>query len=243
VEPGTSRAVEIGNVQPRRPKALPEIAEAILVALSREPLSANIVLGGGVALKHYVDYRDTQDINAWWRLFPDPVTLTTVHTLLAEIARDHGCRIEHRHFGGTDSLEFKREGRNSKVFSFQISIRDVPLDEPLVSAWAPLLIETTRDNIGSKMNALVNRGSPRDFLDIYHVVNDGLSTSAECWTLWHRKNAGAEITDAQGQIRSHLNRLEQRRPLDTITNVTERDAAASLRQWYKTTFLVDGRSE
>ncbi|MBC8141114.1 MAG: hypothetical protein H7Y38_06705 [Armatimonadetes bacterium] len=134
-------------------------------------------------------------------------------------------------------MEFKPEGSNKKVFSFQISVRDVPLEEPLISAWPPLLIETFRDNIGSKMNALVNRGAPRDFLDIYRVVNDGLITAAGCWNLWQEKNEGGDAGEAQGKVRTHLNRLEQRRPLESITSVAERESAAILRNWYKETFL------
>ena len=53
-------------MNPQRPTTLPLLAEAILAALSDEPLAGEIVLGGGVALKHYDDFRPTQDIDAWW---------------------------------------------------------------------------------------------------------------------------------------------------------------------------------
>jgi len=34
------------------------------------------------------------------------------------------------------------------------------------------------------MVALVERGAPRDFLDIYTVCQAGLVTLEECWELW-----------------------------------------------------------
>ena len=231
------------DLTPKRPKTLPELTEVTLQALSHEPLAANIILGGGVALKHYDDYRATQDIDAWWKEFRDTATFESVRARLEAVAAERGYTIAHRQFGTTDSLEFMPEGANKKVFSFQISVRDFPLDETLVSVWPPLRIETFRDNIGSKMNALVNRGAPRDLLDIYRVVNDGLITGEECWNLWRQKNEGGDVTDAQGKVRTHLNRLEQRRPLESIPDAQERASAESLRRWYKAIFLVLSEGE
>ena len=163
---------------PQRPRVLPELTEATLAALGTDPLSANIILGGGVALKHYDDFRETQDIDAWWRQSHDPATLESVRSHIERVARERGYNVQHRQFGATDSLELTSAENNRKIFSFQISLRDTTLEDPLVSAWPPLLIETLRDNIGSKMNALVNRGAPRDLLDIFRVVQDRLVTTA-----------------------------------------------------------------
>ncbi len=221
---------------PKRPETLPELAQATLESLSREPLSANVVLGGGIALKHYDDFRQTQDVDAWWRDFRDPATFASVAVALARVAAARGLRLEHRQFGTTDSWEFTPVGSSRKTFSFQIAVRDVPLDEPLVSPWPPLLIETLRDNIGSKMNALVNRGAPRDFVDVYRVVNDGLIPAGACWALWREKNAAGNVEDARGKVLTHLTRLEQRRPLETIAAPEEQENARTLRRWYKETF-------
>jgi hypothetical protein len=224
-------------MQPKRPATLPELAEATLDALSREPLSANVVLGGGIALKHYDDFRQTQDVDAWWRDAPDSATRATIGAVLTRVAAAQGLRLEHRQFGTTDSWEFTPVGSSRKIFSFQIAVRDVPLDEPLVSPWPPLLIETLRDNIGSKMNALVNRGAPRDFVDVYRVVNDGLISPDACWALWREKNEAGNVKDAQSKVLTHLTRLEQRRPLETIAAPEEQENARALRRWYKETFL------
>jgi hypothetical protein len=176
-------------------------------------------------------------IDAWWREGRDNNTFESIQTVVEEVASEKGYEIAHRQFGVTDSFEFKQPGSNKKVFSFQISVRDMPLDEPLISEWPPLRIETFRDNIGSKMNALVNRGAPRDLMDIYRVVNDGLLTTDECWMYWQEKNPGGDREEARGKALTHLTRLEQRRPLETITVAEERESAARIRQWYKEVFL------
>ena len=222
---------------PKRPATLPELAEATLDALSREPLSANLILGGGIALKHYDDFRQTRVVNAWWRGARDPATLERIGAVLARVAAARGLWAQHRQFGATDSWDFLPGQDSRKVFSFQIAVRDAPLDAPLVSPWPPLRIETLRDNVGSKMNALVNRGAPRDFVDIYRVVSDGLITSGACWALWREKNENGNAEEARGKVLTHLSRLEQRRPLETIDDLGERENAQTLRRWYKETFL------
>ena len=223
--------------QPERPTTLTPLAEATLTELSQEPLAVNIVLGGGIALKHYDDFRGTQDIDAWWRDARDPETLTRIGETLGKVAQTYAFALEQRQFGATDSFELKgRSGK--KEFSFQIAVRDVALAEPLVSSWPPLWIETLQDNIGSKMNALTNRGAPRDFLDIYRVVQDRLLSVETCWQLWQAKNPGASPTQARGQTLSHLRRLQSRRPLTAIADETERQNADALRQWYQGVFLA-----
>ncbi len=44
------------------------------------------------------------------------------------------------------------------------------LEDSIESAWAPIKIKTLRDNVGAKMNALVGRGAPRDFIDIAAAI-------------------------------------------------------------------------
>jgi hypothetical protein len=114
------------------------------------------------------------------------------------------------------------------------------LEQPLISAWPPLLIETLRDNVGSKMNALVARGAPRDFVDVYRVVADGLISQEACWNLWKEKNPTVSLMAAKGQALSHLTRLETRRPLEQIADTTEREGAAQLRRWFHVSFLKRG---
>lgn len=239
MDPKTVRN-DLSDMQlPKRPETLPEIAEATLEALSKEPLSENVILGGGIALKHYDDFRATQDIDAWWKGAREDDAFARFRALLDAVASARGLTLEHRRFGTTDSLEFKDRSAAQKVFSFQISVRDVALEDPVPSAWPPILVETLVDNVGSKMNALVNRGAPRDFVDIFRIVNDGLISSEDCWRLWQRKNEGASAEEARAKVLTHLTRLEVRRPLGTIGVPSERESAAALRQWYREGFLVE----
>lgn len=225
---------------PQRPSTLPALAEELLTEISKYESSANIVLGGGVALKHYDDFRETQDVDAWWKTYRDLQALDDLGAAVSLVAKRNAFRDNARRFGATDSLEIV--GPDDKmIFSFQIAVRDLTLDEPLPSAWPPIQIESLRDNVASKMNALVRRGAPRDFVDIYRLVNDGLITGDECWSLWSRKNEGANAERAAQQMITHLDRLEQLRPLDAVA-VDEKKGASALRAWFRRVFFEDARA-
>src|SRR5438309_1969607 len=127
------------GVRPSRPTTLTPLIEAVLESLGREPLSANLILGGGVALKHYDDFRPTNEIHAWWAAGSSSPTLERLGVVLERVANAHGDELEHRKFGATDSFEFRKGGK--KKFSFQIAVRDVSLEPPLQSPWPPLLLE------------------------------------------------------------------------------------------------------
>ncbi|NIV31086.1 MAG: hypothetical protein GWN58_16810, partial [Anaerolineae bacterium] len=51
---------------PRRPRHIPYYAEACLEALAANGLGKSISLGGALGLLHYLDYRPTHDVDAWW---------------------------------------------------------------------------------------------------------------------------------------------------------------------------------
>jgi len=87
------------------------------------------------------------------------------------------------------------------------------------------------------MNALVNRGAPRDFLDIKHVCDEGLVTKELCWELWTRKNPDGVIESAKQNLLLHLKHLEARRPLEQISDLREKESAHAVREWYRTNFL------
>ena len=154
---------------------------------------------------------------------------------MQEIAAERGAVYKERRFGETMSFEIGQpDGRR---MSFQIAVRDVALDAPQASPWAPILIETLRDNLGSKMNALVSRSAPRDFLDIQKAVDSGLMSQEECWRLWALKNPGQSVADAKAKTLLNLENLEQRRPLDKIDDPTERANAKAVREWFRREFL------
>jgi len=218
-----------------RPRSLDPLAERVLALLSGRPEAGGIILGGYLALQHYVDYRVSHDIDAWWADRADPAVERIIRLVMRQVAAEAGMALEERRFGETLSFELVHEGQQR--FSFQIAVRSVALEEAQPSAWPPLRLETLADNVGAKMNALVNRGAPRDFLDIHAVVTADLLTPARCWELWQAKNPGAAIEAARQNLLLHLAGLDARRPVESIADPAARERARTVRQWFKDVFL------
>lgn len=210
------------------------LAESILAELSRHAGSEQVVLGGYFALRQHVDYRTTHDIDAWWKTRADPLAETAIRAAMRKVASDQGLILNERRFGETVSFELRQH--KSKVFSFQISVRSIALELPQASSWPPILIETLADNVASKMNALVDRGSPRDFTDIHQVVKAGLQDVPTCWNLWERKNPGEPSLAARQKVLLHLTALELRRPESSIADALEKERASLVRRWFREEF-------
>jgi len=228
------------SILPTKPRHLDPLAVELLEGIATCPSASSIVLGGYFALKHYHDYRVSHDVDAWWSESANEQqreeTRRAVHAVLTESAARRGLSLCVRRFGDTEAWELR--GGGSTVFSFQISARTLQLEPPLPSPWLPLQIETLADNLGAKMNALAQRGAPRDFLDIYELVRAGLVTAADCWGLWQRKNPDLTLLAARAEVRRHLEALEKRRPLTGILDAGERDRAAQVRAWFRDFFLA-----
>ena len=54
--------------------------------------------------------------------------------------------------------------------------------------------------------------------------------------LWTAKDPGIELDDALVRVRTHLERIEARMPLDRLP-VERRAVAAELRAWYRDVFM------
>ncbi|MGH7566230.1 MAG: hypothetical protein ACREK2_05320 [Gemmatimonadota bacterium] len=220
---------------PIRPDHLDPLALEFLDLLRNTPAAGEIVLGGYFALRHYMDYRATHDLDAWWRTGRVEEALQAVRRVAAAVAERHGMVLGERQWGETVSFDLAREEKT--VFSFQIAVRSIELDPATVSSWPPVLIESLHDNIGAKMNALVERGAARDFLDIKEAVTRGLVSASTCWQLWSRKNPGRDPRAAMAHVLKHLEALEQRRPLAEIRDTVARDSARRARAWIRRTLL------
>ena len=218
-----------------KPRHLDPLADRVLSLLSAYPEANQIILGGYFALQHYVDYRTTHDIDAWWTDRADPSTEAAIGRAMQQVAVEQGMELRTRRFGETVSFELATVGARRR-FSFQIALRSVAVEEAQPSAWPPIRIETLADNIGAKMTALVNRGAPRDFLDIKTVVDAGLADRTRCWDLWQAKNPGASLDAAKQNLLLHLAGLDARRPLDTIPEPEARARAHEVRRWFKDEF-------
>jgi hypothetical protein len=98
-------------------------------------------------------------------------------------------------------------------------------------------MDAARDDVASKMNALVNRGLSRDFLDIHRVCLARLATPELCWELWQTKNPDGKLAAAKQNVLLHLKRIETRRPLQRIPDAQASAQAEDLRAWFRNTFL------
>ena len=104
-------------------------------------------------------------------------------------------------------------------------------------------MDTFDDLVASKMTALVERGAPRDFRDIYTLCERGLCDVDRCWFLWQERQIKsgeeADMRRALLAIRTHLARIEQTRPVAGISDAGQRSVAERLRTWFIKEFLHD----
>jgi hypothetical protein len=232
------------NIQPHQPSHLSPYARACLDALVEANLAERISLGGALGLFHYLDYRPTHDVDAWWS---EPLTegqkqevTQTLETTLAAFGS-----VNTRSWGDVVSVELSQGGK--KVFSFQIAARSTRLEQPISAGWIEVPLDSLSDLVASKMVALVERGAPRDFLDIFSLCQAGMLTIDECWLLWRRRQtqAGSDVDLGRARlaIETHLERITLHRPLEQIADLGQRQQASQLRNWYLNDFLQVKKDE
>ena len=214
------------NIQPRQPSHLSLYARACLDALVKTGLADCISLGGDLGLFHYLDYRLTRDVDAWWSdSVKEGQRLAVVQTLEKTLSAFGSVRV--RSWGDVDSVELQQEGRT--VISFQVARRSAHLEEPISAGWIDVPLDSLADLVASKMVALVERGAPRDFLDIYTLCQAGLLSVARSWALWRRRQtlagSDADISRAFLAIETHLERIALHRPLEKIEDMQQREQA------------------
>ncbi|MBI3760454.1 MAG: nucleotidyl transferase AbiEii/AbiGii toxin family protein, partial [Chloroflexi bacterium] len=147
-----------------------------------------------------------------------------------------------RSWGDVVSVELSQHGKT--VFSFQIARRSAGLQPPESGPWpGGIHVDSFADLVASKMVALVERGAPRDFRDIYMLCQSGHFDVEGCWDLWTKRQQLADEDSDRKRgmvaIRTHLARLEQARPLEQIDDAGQRTAAEQFRTWFITEFLKD----
>lgn len=218
---------------PKKPAHPDPFAVAFLERLQDRPEAEQFVLGGYFALKHYLDYRDTADVDAWWRTRFDPRALDAAREAFAAAAAQFGYSVRERSWGETVSLDAVAGAEN--VFSFQVATRSIEIEAPIASPWGSIPIETLDENIAAKMSALVSRGAPRDFVDVKAVVDAGLVPLGRCWELWLVKNPGRSLDDARLAVQNRLAGIVARTPLERLPP-ERRNEAAALRVWFRDVF-------
>lgn len=224
--------------QPHRPAHLSEHAVACLQALAAAGLGEAISLGGALGLLHYLDYRPTHDVDAWWDAAATAEARQRVIQVIEATLRTFGP-VKTRAWGDVVSVELLEESR--VIFSFQIARRPAQLEPSEPAPWVPVLLDSFPDLVASKLVALVERGAPRDFRDVYALCQAGLTTPHECWELWRRRQrlAGSDTDAGRARlaVETHLTRIAQHRPLERIADPHQRAEAARVRAWFAQEFL------
>ena len=230
----------ISSMQAHRPKHLPKYAEICLDKLAETGLGAKISLGGAFGLMHYHEYRPTHDVDAWWQAKVSAEERRQVADVLQDALTPFG-EVRTRSWGDVLSVELYPD--DELAFSFQIAERSAHLNPPAPSPWRGIFLDSFDDLVAAKMVALVERGAPRDFVDIYTLCREGLVSPGRCWELWSRRQELAKddmnSDRARLAVQTHLARIEQHRPLEGITDPSDRENAERLRGWFREDFFVD----
>jgi hypothetical protein len=221
-----------------RPTNMPNYAEICLRALAAQGLGTAISIGGALGLLHYLDYRPTRDVHAWWTPETTPQERQRVVQVIEETLKPFG-QVRKRTWGDVVSIELFQEGK--AVFSFQIAALSAQLEPSVPAPWVDVLLDSFSDLIANKMVALVERGAPRDFRDIYTLCQSGLTTPKECWELWRRRQqlSGGDLDSFRARlaVETHLARIAQHRPLEEISDPQKRAEAEEVRRWFAQEFL------
>jgi len=229
---------ESGLRQPQKPKNLSDYAVVCLQALSQAGLGDRLALGGAFGLLHYLDYRSTHDVDGWWNAESGTDERGQVVELLETTLSAYGA-VRTRRWGEVVSVELREA--NHTIFSFQIAERSALLEEPVVVDWTSTPIDSLPDLIASKMNALVERGAPRDFRDIHAICQAELVTAERCWEFWRQRqqlmDGNPDMVRAQLAVATHLKRIEQHRPIEQIDDIEARESAQQTRLWYREVLL------
>ena len=236
---GVSRGGYTRHVQPQIPANASPYARRCLEAIAAAGLGSSISIGGAFGLSHYLEYRTTHDVDAWWTDVATPDIRGKLVGVVEEALRTAGS-VRTRSWGEVTSIDLARDGRT--VFSFQVAARSGLLNAPRTGPWpGGVLLDSLEDLVASKMVALVERGIPRDFRDIHALCQAGLADPSGCWRLWEaRLLASGERVDpsrARLAIRSHLARIEAARPLEAIAEADQRAQAGQVRAWLKRELL------
>ena len=224
--------------KPEKPRRLSEYAVLCLEALSQSGLSNRLSLGGAVGLMHYFEYRTTHDVDAWWIDSTSQLERREIVSLLNETLAPFG-EVRTRQWADVISIELWQKGK--AVFSFQIAERSALLEAPHSSPWPGVLLDGLPDLVASKMTALVERGAPRDFVDIYQLCQEKIVTPERCWELWQARQQAAMGEADRGRallaLQLHLERIEAYRPLGRIDDPETRESADKLRRWFREEFM------
>lgn len=216
---------------------MPPLAKECLIALHDAGLENHISIGGALGLMHYFEYRPTYDADAWWSEEVTTSEKAAVLEKLESTLAKYGA-VRKRNWGDVNTVEVSSEGRT--IFSFQIAHRSARIEEPIRAGWIDVPLDTIRELVAAKMVAMIERGAPRDFLDIYNLCSAGIVHPVECWKLWKMRQTLAgndtSMDRARLAIQTHMERIALHRPLETIDDESARLNAERVRRWFSFDF-------
>jgi hypothetical protein len=226
------------SLHPHRPSHIPDYAELCLHTLVNNGLNDKISLRGAFGLLHYLEYRPTHDVDAWWIQSATSRDKEQVTQVLEEALGPYGA-VRSRTWGDVVSIELVQG--ETVVFSFQIAQRSAQLEPSVSAVWIDVPLDSFPDLVASKMVALVERGAPRDFRDIYALCQNGLTTPEQCWQLWQQRQklAGSDTDTYRARlaVETHLTRITLHRPVNQISDPGQRAEAEQVRTWFEEEFL------
>ena len=111
--------------RPRRPTHLSDHSRACLQALAERGLGTKISLGGALGLLHYLDYRPTHDVDAWWT---DSATAEDQRQVIDVIeVETHLARIaQHRRLEQITDLQRRAEAEQVRAWFRQEFLDALP---------------------------------------------------------------------------------------------------------------------
>jgi hypothetical protein len=139
------------SLQPHRPTHIPHYAEICLQALVASGLNDKISLGGAFGLLHYLDYRPTHDVDAWWDASATNHDKNRTVEVLESALSPYGG-VQTRTWGDVTSVELMQEDKT--VFSFQIVQRSVQLEPSVSTTWIAVPLDSFEDLVASALSRL-----------------------------------------------------------------------------------------
>ena len=98
-------------MKPRFPTHAPVFAKVCLDALVQQGLGDKLSISGAFGLLHFIDYRPTNDVDAWWMESVTTEDQRRIISALEEALKPYG-QIRTRKWGEVVSVELVKDKKN-----------------------------------------------------------------------------------------------------------------------------------
>ena len=171
--PRAKRSADAPSIRQRRVRtepAPPELSAWQLQALdavARSKLASEVVFGGGAALAaRHLHHRRSEDLDFF---LPREIEDGELHPLTRSLVVK-GIRIDEQQVGPRRTLLLLQKQKEIGRIDFAF----YPYD-PIArrERWRGLVVESLLDMTVNKVQALLTRFRPRDFVDLYFLIQEG----------------------------------------------------------------------